>query len=164
MEKLFQLLAEHNYQQTRNEVHQLQLSLPLPLILHCAQVTGVKENERGKIKHLVFNRTEQDEDGNWVVLEDEVTTYCRISPSPHQHRQHGASPGSSIFPFTSLRARTFVFQMCSVRADHVISAFGSELAGDLPLDPLKLNRWGDVPALGPFACGYVRKTRSRHLR
>ena len=32
--------------------------------------------------------------------------------------------------------------MCSVRADHVISAFGSELSGDMPLNPLKLNRWG----------------------
>ena len=36
------------------------------------QVTGVKENERGKIKQLVFNRTEQDDDGNWMVLDDEV--------------------------------------------------------------------------------------------
>ena len=35
----------------------------------------MRENERGKIKQLVFNRTEQDDDGNWVVVDDEVREF-----------------------------------------------------------------------------------------
>jgi dihydropyrimidine dehydrogenase (NADP+) len=72
----------------------------------------VTDDTSGKIKLVEFCRTEETEDGNWVVDEE---------------------------------------QTCAVKADHVISAFGSILQDQEMIDalsPLEMNRWG-LPECDP---------------
>ena len=75
-------------------------------LLPFLQVKSVLKHDNGKIKMVEFSRTEENDDGQWIV-DDEQT--------------------------------------CGVKADHVISAFGSILQDESminALKPLEMNRWG----------------------